>query len=195
VFFLNQDLISKIKILTSDSSSNKRKSSGAETPAAKQQKTIYPAYFIPELAHIVAMCDEKLPFVMLAQELTKRKIPHSGLQVEANATSLVLKLLSLPKPLPMQPQQTPVAQQSVPPQGPPGVQQQPQQQQPPSPEQGKSISPPKIENKIWNALLKRLLSVSIRAQFNKINQTRIWTVEFVFCSTPLPSSHGKEQGK
>lgn len=44
------------------------------------------------------MCDEKLPFVCLAQELTNRKIPHSGLQVEANATSLVLKLLSLPHP-------------------------------------------------------------------------------------------------
>lgn len=67
-------------------------------PPAKQQKTIYPAYFIPELAHVVAMCDEKLPFVCFARELSKRKIPHSGLQVEANATSLVLKLLSLPQP-------------------------------------------------------------------------------------------------
>lgn len=67
-------------------------------PSAKQQKTIYPAYFIPELAHVVAMCDEKLPFVCLAQELCRQNIPHSGLQVEANATSLVLKLLSLPQP-------------------------------------------------------------------------------------------------
>lgn len=75
----------------------KRKTSDSTIgPPAKQQKTIYPAYFIPELAHVVAMCDEKLPFVCLARELSKRKIPHSGLQVEANATSLVLKLLSLP---------------------------------------------------------------------------------------------------
>lgn len=44
------------------------------------------------------MCDEKLPFVCLAQELCRQNIPHSGLQVEANATSLVLKLLSLPQP-------------------------------------------------------------------------------------------------
>ena len=79
--------------------SNKRKSSTSESgPPTKQQKTIYPAYFIPELAHVVAMCDEKLPFVSLAQELSKRKIPHTGLQVEANATSLVLKLLTLPEP-------------------------------------------------------------------------------------------------
>lgn len=80
---------------------NKRKSSSGDAgPSAKQQKTIYPAYFIPELAHVVAMCDEKLPFVCLAQELCKKNIPHSGLQVEANATSLVLKLLSLPQPDP-----------------------------------------------------------------------------------------------
>lgn len=64
----------------------------------KQQKTIYPAYFIPELAHVVAMCDEKMPFIAFAQELTNRKIPHSGVQIEANATSIVLKLLSLPQP-------------------------------------------------------------------------------------------------
>lgn len=67
-------------------------------PSAKQAKTIYPAYFIPELAHVVAMCDEKIPFLNLAQALTKHNIPHSGLQVESNATSLVLKILSLPMP-------------------------------------------------------------------------------------------------
>lgn len=82
-----------------ESSGSKRKLSSVDGgPPAKQQKTIYPAYFVPELAHVVAMCDEKLPFVALAQELAKRKIPHSGLQVEANATSLVLKLLTLPEP-------------------------------------------------------------------------------------------------
>lgn len=67
-------------------------------PPAKQQKTIYPAYFIPELAHVVAMCDEKMPFMAMAQELVKRRIPHTGLQIEANASSLVLKILSLPEP-------------------------------------------------------------------------------------------------
>ncbi|XP_011505329.1 PREDICTED: mediator of RNA polymerase II transcription subunit 14 [Ceratosolen solmsi marchali] len=57
-----------------------------------------PAYFIPELAHVVALCDEQIPFVMLAQELTKREIAHQGLQIEANATALVLKLVQLPAP-------------------------------------------------------------------------------------------------
>lgn len=78
--------------------SNKRKHLSIEGPAAKQPKTIYPAYFIPELAHVVAMCDEKLPFFALAQALSQRKLAHTGLQVEANSTSLVLKLLTLPMP-------------------------------------------------------------------------------------------------
>ena len=79
--------------------SNKRKSTAFDSgPPAKQSKTIYPAYFIPELAHVVAMCDEKIPFLTLAREFSGRGIPHSGLQVESNATSLVLKLLSLPQP-------------------------------------------------------------------------------------------------
>lgn len=84
---------------------SKRKATGFDIggSAAKQQKTIYPAYFIPELAHVVAMCDEKLPFISMAQELIKRKIPHSGVQVEANTTSIVLKVLALPEPNPTPP--------------------------------------------------------------------------------------------
>lgn len=45
-----------------------------------------------------------------------------------------------------------------------------------------------------NDLLKRLLSISIRSQMNKSNQMRNWAVEFVFYSTPLQSTHQKEQG-
>lgn len=79
-------------------SAHKRRFGCNEGPAAKQARTIYPAYFIPELAHVVAMCDEKLPFYVLAQALNKRKLAHSGLQVEANSTSLVLGMLTLPMP-------------------------------------------------------------------------------------------------
>lgn len=35
-----------------------------------------PAYFLAELAHAVALCDERIPFVTLAQELTRRDIAH-----------------------------------------------------------------------------------------------------------------------
>lgn len=36
-------------------------------PSARRSKQ--PAYFIAELAHVVAMCDERLPFVTLANEV------------------------------------------------------------------------------------------------------------------------------
>lgn len=161
-------------------SSMKRKSIFGEGPSPKQQKTIYPAYFIPELAHVVAMCDEKLPFVALAAELTRRKIPNGGLQVEANATSLVLKLLSLPQP------KAPLVSTAVVVSPQTGQEQKPVEQ--------KVVRVPKIEKDVWNALLGRLLSVSVRAQVNKGNQTRLWTTELVFYGTPLPSTHHKEQG-
>ncbi|XP_063244367.1 mediator of RNA polymerase II transcription subunit 14 isoform X2 [Bacillus rossius redtenbacheri] len=74
----------------------KRKNSGKQEPAGRRSK--HPAYFIPELAHVVAMCDERLPFVVLAQELNRREIAHQGLQVEANATSLMLRLVEMPPP-------------------------------------------------------------------------------------------------
>uniref|UniRef100_A0A1I8PUW4 Mediator of RNA polymerase II transcription subunit 14 n=1 Tax=Stomoxys calcitrans TaxID=35570 RepID=A0A1I8PUW4_STOCA len=151
-----------------DTPPHKRKSINEHgAPAAKQAKTIYPAYFIPELAHVVAMCDEKIPFLNLAQALTKHNIPHSGLQVESNATSLVLKILALPKP------------------GPSGED---NKQQPHIPNM------PTIEPHVWKDLMKRLLSISIRSQMNKNNQIRVWVVEFVFFSTPLQSTHAKEQG-
>lgn len=74
----------------------KRKAGGRQEPGSRRTK--HPAYFIPELAHVVALCDERIPFVTLAQELTKREIAHQGLQVEANATALVLRLVQLPPP-------------------------------------------------------------------------------------------------
>ncbi|KAK4883568.1 hypothetical protein RN001_006887 [Aquatica leii] len=115
------------------------------------KKTKQPAYFISELAHVVAMCDERLPFVMLANELTKRNIFHQGLQAEANATGLVLRIIQLP---------------------------------PPTAAIGQSPA--------WQSLLKRLLSASIRVQSK--GMLKSWMTEFVFYSSPLQSTHPKEQG-
>lgn len=53
---------------------------------------------------------------------------------------------------------------------------------------------PTIDPTIWNALLKRLLSVSIRSHV-KNNNSRFWTVEIIFYETPLKSKHHREQGK
>ncbi|XP_052862208.1 mediator of RNA polymerase II transcription subunit 14 isoform X2 [Anopheles cruzii] len=166
-------------------------------PPMKQQKTIYPAYFIPELAHVVAMCDEKLPFVALAKEFSNRRIPHGGLQVEANATSLVLKLLTLPQPKPPQLPATAQQQQQQQQHGSQSQQHSHPAQTGPDGKPGgepKTVHVPPIDKQVWNALLKRLLSVSVRAQVNKSNQTRLWTTELVFYGSPLPSLHHKEQG-
>lgn len=73
------------------------------------------------------------------------------MQIEANATGLVLKLIQLP---------------------------------PPTPEIGQTLA--------WHALLKRLLSVSIRVQSK--GMLKSWMTEFVFYSTPLSSINPKEQG-
>ncbi|XP_034941406.1 mediator of RNA polymerase II transcription subunit 14 [Chelonus insularis] len=140
----------------SDKGNNKRRSSGppGRTDASGtllHRRPKHPAYFIPELAHVVALCDERIPFVNLAQELTKRDIAHQGLQVEANATALVLKLVQLSAP------STNISSSSA-----------------------------------WQSLLKRLLSVSIRVQVKGMAKT--WMAEFVFYSSPLTSSHPKEQG-
>ncbi|XP_066259212.1 mediator of RNA polymerase II transcription subunit 14 isoform X2 [Euwallacea similis] len=130
---------------------NSLKRKGGIKPESATRRSKQPAYFMAELAHVVAMCDERLPYVTLALELTKKEIFHQGLQVEANATGLVLKLIQLP---------------------------------PPTREIGHSPA--------WKALLKRLLSVSIRVVGK--NNAKSWLVEFVFYSSPLNSLHAKEQG-
>ncbi|XP_018328535.1 mediator of RNA polymerase II transcription subunit 14 isoform X2 [Agrilus planipennis] len=133
-----------------ESSGLKRKTSTNKMECGTRRSK-QPAYFISELAHVVAMCDERLPFITLTKELTNRSIFHQGLQVEANATGLVLRLIQLP---------------------------------PPTPEIGQSPA--------WQALLKRMLSVSIRVQSKGMQKS--WMTEFVFYSSPLISSHPKEQG-
>lgn len=51
---------------------------------------------------------------------------------------------------------------------------------------------PTIEPNVWNALMNRLLSVSIRSH---IKNSRSWTVEIIFYETPLKSKHQREQGE
>lgn len=122
------------------------------------------------------MCDEKIPFLNLAQTLSKYRIPHSGLQVEANATSLVLKILALPQPGTNNQATTAAGEQK------------------PAPAPSTSSALPKIEPHVWDDLMRRVLSISVRSQTNKNSQVRIWVVEFVFYSTPLQSTHQKELG-
>ncbi|XP_046397458.1 mediator of RNA polymerase II transcription subunit 14 [Ischnura elegans] len=89
--------------LTTGSSGGGGAGAGAASGAASKyepgaRRSKHPAYFIPELAHVVALCDERIPFVTLAEELNRRGIAHQGLQVESGATALVLRLVQLPTP-------------------------------------------------------------------------------------------------
>lgn len=57
-----------------ETTSNKRRSAGVggrtdAAGASQSRRPKHPAYFIPELAHVVALCDERIPFVTLAQEV------------------------------------------------------------------------------------------------------------------------------
>lgn len=163
--YVDEVFVSSVAALAGGGAGSKRKvGEGGGTnagPVIKQQKTIYPAYFIPELAHIVAMCDEKLQFVNFAKELSQMSIPHSGLQVEANATTLGLKILALPKP---------TANTSA------------------DLTKLKCITPPAIRDSVWTSLMKRLLGTTLRLHINRHNQTRCWTIELVFYSSPLPTT-------
>ena len=55
----------------------KRKIGGK--PENPFKRTKYPAYFIYDLAHVVAFADEQIPFNTLASEMTKKGIAHSGM--------------------------------------------------------------------------------------------------------------------
>ncbi|KAF9799341.1 hypothetical protein SFRURICE_000849 [Spodoptera frugiperda] len=73
----------------------KRKLSAASQRAVRVRQ---PAYFIPELAHVVAAADERVPFVNLAQELASRGVTHGGVQPEWSGSALGMRVVWLPRP-------------------------------------------------------------------------------------------------
>ncbi|XP_053601349.1 mediator of RNA polymerase II transcription subunit 14 [Plodia interpunctella] len=66
--------------------------------AARAVRVRQPAYFLPELAHVVAAADERVPFVNLAQELASRGVSHGGVQPEWSGSALAMRVVSLPRP-------------------------------------------------------------------------------------------------
>ncbi|CAH2229902.1 jg24513 [Pararge aegeria aegeria] len=73
----------------------KRKLSAANNRAVRVRQ---PAYFLPELAHVVAAADERVPFVNLAQELAARGVTHGGVQAEWSGSALGMRIVALPRP-------------------------------------------------------------------------------------------------
>lgn len=63
------------------------------------KKFKHPPYFVPELAHIVALCDERLPFALMMNELTNREMVHGGCMDQANGSCLAIPILRFPMEL------------------------------------------------------------------------------------------------
>ncbi|KAM7302775.1 mediator of RNA polymerase II transcription subunit 14 isoform X1 [Ixodes scapularis] len=76
------------------SGGGKRKLSASNELLAKRPR--YTGYFISELAHVVAFCDDRIPFCTLTVELNKRNICHQGMQIEANGTNFLVKIVQMP---------------------------------------------------------------------------------------------------
>ncbi|XP_022095205.1 mediator of RNA polymerase II transcription subunit 14-like [Acanthaster planci] len=74
----------------------KRKLGSSLTSFKKQRIDTYSEYFQRELVHIIALCDRRIPFISLCEELVEQGIPFQGIQVEAEGIGMVVKLCSLP---------------------------------------------------------------------------------------------------
>lgn len=74
--------------------SGKRKALHPNDAMVKRPR--FSGYFISELAHVVAFCDDRIPFCTLTIELNKRDICHQGMQIEANGTNFLVKIVQMP---------------------------------------------------------------------------------------------------
>ncbi|KAG1686097.1 Mediator of RNA polymerase II transcription subunit 14 [Nymphon striatum] len=57
----------------------------------------YSRCFVSKLAHVIALCDERIPFSILMEELSRRGIAHQGIQVEAHGNNLTLGIVKHPQ--------------------------------------------------------------------------------------------------
>ncbi|KAL4233347.1 Mediator of RNA polymerase II transcription subunit 14 [Mactra antiquata] len=63
-------------------------------PVGKKQKMS--PYFVTDLVHVVAACEEKLPFVFLGEELNELGILHTNIQVDKEAMGFVMDIIHFP---------------------------------------------------------------------------------------------------
>ena len=73
----------------------KRKFGGKVEAPIKRTK--YPAYFLSDLAHVVAFADERIPFMSMGLELNKRNVVHGDIEIQDRAVGLVIKLIKFPR--------------------------------------------------------------------------------------------------
>merc|ERR1719266_3216886 len=73
----------------------KRKFGGKVEAPIKRTK--FPAYFLSDLAHVVAFADERIPFMSMGTELSKRNVVHGDIEIQDRAVGLVIKLIRFPQ--------------------------------------------------------------------------------------------------
>ena len=49
-----------------------------------------------ELCHVIAVCDARIPFIALDEALNREEVAHSGIELESDGASLMIKLLQFP---------------------------------------------------------------------------------------------------
>ncbi|KAK3096722.1 hypothetical protein FSP39_002661 [Pinctada imbricata] len=74
----------------------KRKILLGEYDGPKNKKSKGNAYFVPDLAYILASCEERIQFVNLGVELEKNGVVHSGIHADSEGTCFCLSIASLP---------------------------------------------------------------------------------------------------
>jgi mediator of RNA polymerase II transcription subunit 14 len=73
----------------------KRKMSSNQSETSKLQRKSATGYYIPELAHVVSFCEEKLAYSSLSNELQKRSICHQVLQ-DSDGYTHVIDIVKFP---------------------------------------------------------------------------------------------------
>ncbi|XP_062570330.1 mediator of RNA polymerase II transcription subunit 14-like isoform X3 [Saccostrea cucullata] len=79
-----------------ESKRRKRKIMLGELREPPVKKTKGHPYFSPELAYILASCEERIPLVNLGLEFEKNGVVHTGVQADCEGTCFCLSLLSMP---------------------------------------------------------------------------------------------------
>ena len=60
----------------------RRRQRAPSAPGSPSRAAGSPAFFITELAQVVALCDEQIPCAALCSELSRQGVPHGGAAVD-----------------------------------------------------------------------------------------------------------------
>ncbi|XP_030837871.1 mediator of RNA polymerase II transcription subunit 14 [Strongylocentrotus purpuratus] len=86
-----------VEDLDVDDDEKKRKVHHITAGEHKRKKlTSYCEFFNYTLSHVVSLCNIRIPFIKLCEELSQNNLAHQGIQVEGEGVGLVIKLCSLP---------------------------------------------------------------------------------------------------